>query len=40
MCLTVFMLPVEIARHLNIKKGDNIEMWVDNSHILMEKKEQ
>ena len=32
-------IPVEIARHLKIKKGDSVEMWVDNSHILMEKKE-
>ena len=32
-------IPVEVARHLNIKKGDTVEMWVDNSHILVEKKE-
>jgi len=31
-------IPVEIARHLNIKKGDTVEMWVDNNHIIIEKK--
>ena len=32
-------IPVEVARHLNIKKGDTVEMWVDNGHIILEKKE-
>ena len=32
-------IPVEVARHLGIKKGDIVEMWVDNSHIIMEKKD-
>ena len=32
-------IPVEIARHLKIKKGDSVEMWVDNSHIILQKKE-
>ena len=31
-------IPKEVAKHLDIKKGDAVEMWVDNSHILMEKK--
>ena len=31
-------IPVEVARHLNIKKGDTVEMWVDNGHIILEKK--
>jgi len=32
-------IPVEIARHLNIKKGDTVDMWVDGCHIIIEKKE-
>lgn len=32
-------IPVEIVRHLKIKKGDTVEMWVENSTIMMEKKE-
>lgn len=32
-------IPVEISRHMNLKKGDIVEMWVDNSHVIMEKKE-
>ena len=31
-------IPVEIVRHLNIEKGDTVEMWVDNSHIVVKKK--
>ena len=31
-------IPVEITRHLNIEKGDTVEMWVDNNHIILEKK--
>ena len=31
-------IPKEIAAHINIKKGDTVEMWVDNSHIIIEKK--
>ena len=31
-------IPVEITRHLKIEKGDTVEMWVDNSTILMKKK--
>ena len=30
---------VEVARHLKIEKGDIVEMWVDNHHIITEKKE-
>ena len=30
---------VEVARHLKIEKGDIVEMWVDNYHIITEKKE-
>jgi AbrB family looped-hinge helix DNA binding protein len=32
-------IPKEIAKHLNINKGDSVEMWVDDSHIVVEKKE-
>lgn len=31
-------IPKEIAAHTNLKKGDTVEMWVDNSHILIEKR--
>ena len=31
-------VPIEVSRHLGIKKGDIVEMWVDNSHIIIEKK--
>jgi len=29
-------IPKEIAKHLNLKKGDTVAMWVDNSHIIVE----
>jgi len=32
-------IPKEIAKHLDIKKGDVVELWVDNNHIIAEKKE-
>jgi putative addiction module antidote len=32
-------IPKEVAKHLDIQKGDTVEMWVDNSTILMKKKE-
>lgn len=31
-------IPKEIAEHVDLKKGDTVEMWADNSHILIEKK--
>jgi AbrB family looped-hinge helix DNA binding protein len=31
-------IPKEMTRHLNIKKGDTVQMWADNSHIIIEKK--
>jgi len=31
-------VPKEIARHMNLKKGDLVEMWADNSHVILEKK--
>lgn len=32
-------IPVEVARHLDIEKGDTVELWVDNNHMIVEKKE-
>ena len=32
-------IPKEIAKHLDIDKGDSVEMWVDNSQIVIKKKE-
>ena len=31
-------IPKEICQHINLKKGDKINMWADNSHIIIEKK--
>jgi len=33
-------IPKEVAAHLNIKKGDTVELWVDNQHVIVEKKEK
>ena len=32
-------IPKEIANHLQLKKGDTVYMWVDNNHVIIEKKE-
>jgi len=32
-------IPVEVARHLNIEKGNTVDLWVDNNHIIVKKKE-
>jgi len=32
-------IPKEIAKHLNINKGDSLEMWVDDSKIILKKKD-
>jgi AbrB family looped-hinge helix DNA binding protein len=32
-------IPKEIADHLKLEKGDTVNMWVDNQHIIVEKKE-
>jgi hypothetical protein len=32
-------IPKEICEHVNLKKGDMVSMWVDNSHVVIEKKE-
>jgi len=31
-------IPKEVAAHLKIKKGDTVHVWVDNQHIIVEKK--
>jgi len=33
-------IPVVIAKHLNLKKGDTVLMSVDDSHIIVEKKKK
>ena len=33
-------IPVEVAKHLDIQKGDVVELWVDNQHIIVEKKQE
>ena len=32
-------IPKEVATHLGLKKGNMVSMWVDNSHVIIEKKE-
>jgi len=32
-------IPVEIAKHLNLTKGDKVYLYVDNSRMIVEKKE-
>ena len=32
-------IPKELAAHLNLKKGDSVIMWADNSHVILEKKQ-
>jgi AbrB family looped-hinge helix DNA binding protein len=31
-------IPVEIARHLGLKKGDKVLMWADDGHVMLERK--
>jgi len=31
-------IPKEIGKHLNLKKGNLMELWVNNHNIVMEKK--
>jgi len=31
-------VPVQIARHVGLKKGDRIDMWVDDGRVIIEKK--
>ncbi|MCK4478428.1 AbrB/MazE/SpoVT family DNA-binding domain-containing protein [Candidatus Bathyarchaeota archaeon] len=32
-------IPKEVCKHLEIKKGDVVRLWVDNGHFIAEKKE-
>lgn len=32
-------IPKEVVSHLNLKKGDTVQMWVDDSRIIIKKKE-
>jgi antitoxin component of MazEF toxin-antitoxin module len=31
-------IPKELCNHLDLRKGDKVSMWSDNSHIIIEKK--
>lgn len=31
-------IPKEVAAHLDLKKGDKVQFWADNSHVYLEKK--
>ena len=31
-------IPKEVAAHLDLKKGDKVQLWADNSHVFLEKK--
>jgi AbrB family looped-hinge helix DNA binding protein len=33
-------IPKELAEHLELKKGDNVVMWADNSHVVLEKEKK
>jgi bifunctional DNA-binding transcriptional regulator/antitoxin component of YhaV-PrlF toxin-antitoxin module len=33
-------VPRQVAKHLDIKKGDKLVMYSDNSHVVLAKKEQ
>jgi len=33
-------IPKELVEHLDLKKGDTIAMWADNSHIVLEKEKK
>lgn len=33
-------IPVEVAKHLEIERGDTVEIWVDNQHMIVEKKRE
>jgi AbrB family looped-hinge helix DNA binding protein len=33
-------IPKEVCKHLNLKKGDTVLMWTDNSHLIIEKKKE
>ncbi len=31
-------IPKELCEHLKLSKGDQVSMWADNSHLVLEKK--
>jgi putative addiction module antidote len=31
-------IPKEVSEYLKIKKGDALQMWAENGHIIIEKK--
>ena len=31
-------VPKELAKHLQLKKGDTVVLWADNSHVILKKK--
>ena len=31
-------VPVQICKHLGLKKGDIVEMWADDNRVVLEKK--
>jgi bifunctional DNA-binding transcriptional regulator/antitoxin component of YhaV-PrlF toxin-antitoxin module len=33
-------VPRQVAKHLDIKKGDKLVMYSDNSHVVLAKKKQ
>ena len=33
-------IPKEVAKHLELEKGNVVELWVDNQHIVVEKKKE
>jgi len=33
-------IPKEVAKHLQIGKGDTVELWVDNTHGVFKKKKE
>jgi len=30
-------IPKEVAKHLKLQKGDTVQLWVDDEHIIVEK---
>ena len=32
-------IPKEIAEHVNLKKGNTVQLWVDNGNVIVEKNE-
>ncbi|MCW4001401.1 MAG: AbrB/MazE/SpoVT family DNA-binding domain-containing protein [Candidatus Bathyarchaeota archaeon] len=31
-------IPKEVAAHLELKKGDIVQIWADDNHVFLEKK--